>query len=121
MSGAQIAAEVAIALADAGAAVGGGAFSATLTRPTGSETPWDIPTTAVTTWAVTVIVTMYDRRHIDGEQIRAEDRRVLMSAVGPVPAVSDRLTVSGAVYQVMAVNELAPAGVALMYELQCRR
>lgn len=120
---ATIAAEVDAALKSVGSTDAG--FSATLTKTTltpGAD-PWD-PSTGTTTTvntAVTVVVTEYEKNQIDGTLIQASDRKVLMTAmagVEPVPA--DTLTISGKVYSVINAMPLAPAGIAVMYEVQAR-
>lgn len=123
MTAAAIRAEVAAALAEASAAVGDGPLTVTLVRETGGPaTPWDTGAFAVTAeTSLRAVVGRYDRRLVDGTLIRADDLRVMVEA-GPVePRTSDNLRIGGADYAVVAVRPTAPGGVALMWELQCRK
>lgn len=121
MSGADIAAEVTAALAEASGAVGDGA-QATLIRPGAQpQTPWDAPGGAPTPQAVWTIAEAYRQDMVDGTLIRAEDRRVMLEPVTPAPTTADRLSIGGTEYAIVAVQPEAPAGVALYYICQCRR
>lgn len=121
MSGASIAAEVAAALREASAEVGDGTpLIATLRRTTGGPaTPWAADAETVTDYPVAVVVGSYRQGLIDGENIQARDRKVMMEA-GVAPTTDDRLIVSGTEYAILAVTPLSPGGVDLTYTLQCR-
>lgn len=121
MSGEDLAAEVAAALREAGAAVGDGALLATLTRTPQKVNPWDAAPADPTTHSVAVVVAAYSTGQVDGTLIQAQDRRVLIEAAGVSPAAHDMLTIGGVVYNIITVATLAPGGVDLMYEAQCRR
>lgn len=61
----------------------------------------------------------FDTRLIDGQQILATDKRLLLQA-GDVPEVQDLLTINGTVYTVISKSDLTPAGTTVIYELQLR-
>ena len=64
----------------------------------------------------------YTVREIDGTLVQRGDRKLLMSVkAGVVPAVSDVAIVGAVRFRVLAVKPLAPGGVTLTYELQCRQ
>jgi hypothetical protein len=122
VTGEDIAAEVAAALREAGAEVGNGApLIATLTRTPRRENPGDPDPGPPVAYPVAVVISEYDLRHVDGTQIQAQDRRVLMEAAGVAPMPGDKLTVNGTAYNVIRAMPLDPGGVALMYEVQARR
>ena len=121
MSGAEIAGEIAAALAEAGAEVGNGPLVATLTKTPRKTNPGDPDPGPPVDYLLTVVVTEYDLRHVDGTQIQAQDRLVLMDAAGVAPLPGDTLTVGATVYNVFRAMPLDPGGVALMYEVQCRK
>lgn len=123
MSGAQIAQEVSAALREAGAEVGtGSANIATLIRPaTQPENPWDPPAGPPTEIELAVIVGSFDKRLIDGENIRATDLKVLAESTGTVPVTSDRIIISSVEYAILGVKPTSPGGVDILYELQCRK
>jgi hypothetical protein len=123
MSGIDIAKQVAEGLRQAGAEVGtGSANIATLMRPAPQpENPWDPPAGEPTPIELAVIVGSFDKRLIDGENIRASDLRVLVESVGTVPETSDRIVISSTEYAILAVNKTSPGGVDILYELQCRK
>jgi len=121
MSGAQIAAEVAAALREAGAATGNGPLVAVLQPAMTGGNPWDAPGTTPDPVNVVVIVDRYASREIDGARILSGDKRVLMEAGVAVPKPGDGLTVSGVAHRIESVDPLSPAGVAVMYECQARR
>ena len=121
MSGADIAAEVTAALAEAAGDTGDGQ-QAVLIRPGAPQiNPWDDPPGEPTTQAVWAIAEAYRQDMIDGTLIRAEDRRVMVEAVSPAPTTADRLSIGGVEYGIVAVQPEAPAGVALYHICQCRR
>ncbi|MCA2013515.1 hypothetical protein LCM17_18640 [Cereibacter sphaeroides] len=122
MTGADIAAEIAAALREAGAEVGDGApLIATLTKTPRPENPGDPDPGPPVGYAVAVMVSDYDLQHVDGTQIQAHDRQVLMEAAEVAPLPGDKLTVNGTAYNVIRAMPLEPGGVALMYEVQCRK
>lgn len=123
MSGAEIAAEVAAGLAEAGAETGSGApLIGTLIRPPAlGDDPWTPgPGGSPTEFAVTVVKTKFQHRHVDGELIRATDDRLLVDATGPEPTLTDKLEVGTNTYTIMNVWPIAPGGVAVLYIVQGR-
>ena len=70
---------------------------------------------------VWIVLEAYDQRHIDGELIRAQDKRVMMEASGPEPTQGDTLEISGQDHAILSVKPLAPSGINLIFECQCRR
>jgi hypothetical protein len=99
-------------------------FTATLSQTTVTGgNPWDpgSGTTTTVNTNVTIVVSEYAVSEIDGTTIQAGDRKVLMTAIAGVePKPSDVLTISGTAYTVINAMPLAPAGVAVMYEVQAR-
>lgn len=73
---------------------------------------------------VVIVMTEYRPQDRDGVLIQQTDRKVLMSAVGlsitPNPE-TDRLVENGNDLQIVTVTPTAPAGKAIIYELQVRR
>lgn len=124
MSGAEIAGEVAAALAEVGQEVGAGALIATLLRPPAdaAEDPWDTPSaTAPTEFSLTVMVDSYSAREIDGELIRTTDKKLMAEAGLVVPTVADRITVLGITHEIVSVMPAAFGGVDLYYIIQARQ
>lgn len=63
----------------------------------------------------------YDQRDIDGTVIRQGDQRVYLSIeVGATPQTGDALLIGGKTWKVMTSKTLAPAGVAVIHDVQCR-
>lgn len=121
MSGAQIAAEVNAALAEASIATGDGTYTVLLLEPAAQPTnPWDSPAGAPTQHEVNAIISDYPLTMIDGTLIRQGDKRLMISATGPAPKVNWSVTSSGVTYAILSVREIGPGGVALYYELQAR-
>jgi len=117
-----IAAEVDAALKSVGSTDAGFAAVLSQTTVTGAD-PWDpgSGTTTTVNTNVTIVVSEYAVSEIDGTTIQAGDRKVLMTAIAGVePKPSDVLTISGKAYTVINAMPLAPAGVAVMYEVQAR-
>lgn len=120
MSGAGIAAEVAAAIRSAAAEVGGGtALIATLTRKANATTPWGVGGAAQIA-EIAVLVSTYNLSLINGENIRADDRKVMAEATGVIPTTADRLEIDGVTYSIISVQPAAPGGTDLYYTLQCR-
>lgn len=119
MSGASIAAEVDAALASLATELGSGAFSIVLVRSGEQVNPWSAAGTE-TTFDLTGNVQSYPRSMIDGTLIQTDDRRVMVSATGEVPTTADKLRIGSTDYQIISVNEKAPQGVPLYFEVQVR-
>jgi len=119
MSGSQIAAEVNTALASLASELGSGAFSITLVRAGTQTNPSDTPG-AGATFILTGNVMGYPRSMIDGTLIQYEDRRVMISATGERPTTADKLRIDDKDYQIIMVDDVAPQGVPLYYEVQAR-
>ena len=121
MSGTDIAAEVAAALAEAAGDTGDGQ-QAVLIRPASPQiNPWDDPPGEPTETSAWAVAEAYSKNMVDGTLIRAEDRRVMVEAVTPAPTTADRLSIGGVEYEIVRVDPEAPAGVALFFVCQCRR
>lgn len=77
-----------------------------------------------TTYDVQIVMTEYNPREKDGALIIATDRKAILSAVDlsitPDPE-TDRLVENGNSLQIVTVTPTAPAGVAIIYELQVRK
>ena len=119
MSGASIAAEVHAALASLAPELGSGAFLIELVRRAERPSPSD-PVGTETTFTLTGNVQRYPRGMIDGTLIKQDDRRIMVSAAGETPKVSDRLRIGAQNYAIISVDEIAPQGVALYFEVQAR-
>lgn len=64
----------------------------------------------------------YAQRDIDGTMILRTDVRVLLGPqIGANPTTGDTLTVGGDIYTVVASNPLAPGGVVVLHDVQCRK
>lgn len=121
MSGAQIAAEVNAALAEASIATGDGIYTVTLLEPAAQPTnPWDTPAGAPTQHEVNAVISDYPLSMIDGTLIRQGDKRIMLSATVVAPEVNWRVISSGVNYAILSVREIGPGGVALYYEVQAR-
>ena len=70
---------------------------------------------------VTAAVFDYAHRYIDGTRILQGDRQAYLSAVGIwAPKQGDVMDWAGQKLTVVAAKPLAPAGLAVLYELQLR-
>ena len=131
MSGAEIAAEIASALAEAGEATGNGPLLCTIRRATDDPTtPWDDAVTvanAPALYQVTGIEDVREVRDMSGMLTGVQKRTLTINATGVEPLKSDRIAVGvaqadvvdGTVFEeIIAVRPLSPGGVALLYELE---
>jgi len=140
MSGEDIAAEIAAALREVGEAVGSGPLVALLKKPGATvpnpdappQNPFPDPNAppdpdpepnpeAPDPVPVVIMLDSFTKKHHDKWEIRCTDLLVIMEATVAVPTQGDKLDIDGLDYDIMAVDPLAPGGVALMYECQCRR
>lgn len=112
-----IAAEVLAALQEAGAAVGDGPYSLTFTRAGVAENPWDAAG-AETTFTLTAIDEGIKEVYVSGSSATRKARMLMVDATGTEPMIGDRVTVSGAAHDVLAVRPEAPGGVALYYMVE---
>lgn len=134
MSGADIAAEVAAALAEAGEATGTGPYICTIRRasaePDEPQTPWDDPAdppNEPSDFPVTAVEEVKEVRDMTGTLIGVQKRTLTVEATGVAPKKSDTIAVGVApedvteqtsFEEILAVKPLAPGGTALLYELE---
>lgn len=98
--------------------------AATFTRTTGSTFN---PATGsytggtVVTIAGNAVRMDYAKGEIDGELVQRGDFKLLFGGAAGEPAIGDTVAFGGNNYRVMDVSPLSPAGVSVMYDVQCRR
>jgi hypothetical protein len=92
MSGADIAAEVSAAMAEAGSAVGNGPLRSTLRKRIGPDVPWTGTALAATDAQIVVVQTRRNERDGQGMIVRTS-RMLLIDPTGPVPAKGDQVAV----------------------------
>lgn len=114
-----LAAEIAAALAEAGTATAGAPLRATFTRRAGGPVaPWDAPSPAVSTFALTVLDSGWKTRFAAGELTSRRAHVLTVEATGQPPMIGDKVTLLGASYTVLAVEPLAPGGEVLLYDVE---
>lgn len=115
---AAAAADAAELLAEFGATV-------TVTRTTAGTYDPDTGTTgagASQTWTPSGVKLEYSASAVDGTHILSGDQRVYMSAVpGLDPKAGDTVTLGAEVWRVVISRTLAPAGVAVLLDVQVRK
>lgn len=96
--------------------------SAVLKQRTSTHNPaTGIAAISTVTIACVCAVFDYKREFVDQSSVLEGDKQVFMSVVaGGEPKAGDRLAISGVDHNVVAVKKLAPAGIAVLYELQVR-
>ena len=83
----------------------------------GTTTPDDPPDTAVF-----AIMVDYDAEYRSRSLVQVGDKRVFMSVpTGVPPRLSDQFVWMDGVWTIIEVVDYAPAGVAVLYELQVRK
>lgn len=122
MSGFDIQAEVAAGIADAGLELGDGSeFTVTLRKISeGGSAPWMQLQPIETDVMIAAVVSGYRVNEVDGETIRASDKKVIMAAGQAIPVPGDVLFINGKSHRVMDVGATAPSGIALIYTVQAR-
>lgn len=98
--------------------------SASISRTTAGgynpETGTSSPESTVTQ-NVKAVVIDYENSFVDGSLILRGDKQVFISANGVTqPAAGDKFMWQTKEYSVIAVTPLAPAGVNVLFEVQCR-
>jgi len=96
---------------------GGDAFDPSTGTATSPDTP------------CTLVVTDYSLHERDGVRVLSTDKKVLIAAGGLAiePKPSDKIVIGGIPHEIVApdkgngIKPIAPAGVVVMYEAQCRR
>ena len=74
------------------------------------------------TWTPQGVKLDYSQREVDGTSIKAGDQRVYMSAeAGLDPEAGDLVTIGSEAWRVVVSRTLAPAGVAVLLDVQVRR
>lgn len=118
MSGADIAAEIAEALAEAGQEVGSGEYLATLRQAVNTGDAW-APTQTTTDTTITVLD--FNRRVMDNAgTLIGQTRRTLMVAAFPGLVISKGDTVAlsdGVFHEITEVRPLAPGGTTVLWDL----
>lgn len=110
------------AMADRMIAKFGNPTEMTLTRKTVTQDPLtDIITTTTATGTFTAVALdffTYDKQN-RAELIGKESKKLLVSALSctMVPKVNDEVLYDGSTWTVAAINELNPAGTAIIYTL----
>lgn len=73
------------------------------------------------TWDCTAAVLAYRAQDIDGTLIQAGDSRVLIAPdIATVPETGDVVNVAGRTLTAIRVAVTAPAGIAVLYDVQAR-
>lgn len=79
-------------------------------------------------WTLNGVVTNYssmDRltsQNRDGSLIQSGDQKVLLEAsAAVVPKQGDNLIIAGETWQIIAVDAVSPAGIAVLYKCQVRK
>lgn len=101
-----------------------GAQGAIRRQAPGSGPSYDPGPPVLTDYPVTIAVTAYSAREIDGTRILARDKKALVSPAGlPFePTTSDKLLdASGQAYTIVNVEAVRPAEVTVLFRLQVRR
>ena len=120
-NGTDIAAEIAVGLAEAGTATGSGPLSGTIKRKGAKTGPDYAPVYGPDTLhSFTVILGSFSNRERADTAILATDTKITASVGDVVPAVSDKITVQGVDYQIYGVDPLKPGGDVLMYKIWAR-
>jgi hypothetical protein len=98
--------------------------SGLLRQITKSGTAYSKTATTTVDHPVSLVITEYDVRLIDGVRILASDRKALV-AVGSLtvePTPADHLVdAAGAVYKIVNIQPINPGGTVVMWEVQARR
>lgn len=96
---------------------------AVLERPTKSGPAYNPTIGTPGEHAVTVVVTGYDAKDIDGTRILATDKKVLLAKgnMTITPTLSDLLKIGGEPHRIIDIRTLAPGGQVVLWTLQCRR
>lgn len=129
----SVAAEVEQALASVGDVSQPGGYPATLRKPAGAApaNPWEPPSGDPTYHPVIVLVSDKELRDVNGTLIGMTKRTITISgAAGVVPSDDDKIVLGAhltfmdaatddavAWQEIAAVRPLAPAGIAVLYEL----
>ena len=97
--------------------------AAVLRRPTWTGTEQNPVAGTPTDYPVTVVVEVYAFSQIDGERVRRDDKKVLVSkgSLAVEPAVSDKIVIGGVEHAIVRVMPTDPGGTVIMWELQARR
>lgn len=112
-----IAQEVLAGLREAGQATGTGPLVLTFTREGAATNPWDTPGVS-TTYTLTCVDMGIKQVYVEGSAATRKARMLMADATGTEPKIGDRVTIGGASHDVLGVMPLAPAGTALMYNIE---
>lgn len=69
------------------------------------------------------VITDYSARQVDGDRIRAGDKRVLLdpSGVSKFPEVGDYMVIGGSNHMIVATSHVNPAGTVVLLDCTVRR
>jgi hypothetical protein len=120
-AGSDIAAQIAAALAEAGAAVGDGPLIGVIKRKGANTGPDNKPVYGPElTYNFTVILGSFSERERADTAIKATDTKITVSVGAVVPAVSDKIAIQGVDYQIYGVDPLKAGGIDLMFKVWAR-
>jgi hypothetical protein len=114
----------------AGDALGEFGQAVTLTSPgvkTRSTATGAVTTGTPATQTASGVVDNYSLREIDGSNVQRGDQKLYLSALNSdgdaitAPVLGSTATVNGAVWRVMEVETVSPAGTPVLYVLQLRK
>ena len=123
MSGADIAAEVAAAIGEAGAETGNGSpLTGQIVRTIGADESTYPPTPgSATPYACTLLLSAYSVRERAMAHIGESDVKAMISPdVETDPRIGDDLTVGGKIYSIINVETVQPGGDVLLWKCQVR-
>lgn len=121
MSGADLQAEIAEALADVGREIGSGPYEAIIIWETDPPVnPGDPPSDIVET-PVRVMLDRYKVEEMDGSSIAATDKKLLVEAGVIVPDTSMTIRVDGVDHVIVSVQPYAAGGTNLYFTVQARK
>ena len=82
--------------------------------------PWENPASPSAPVSLWARVESYTARELANTSIRGSDKKVMLEAGQVVPRAGDTLTIRGADHRIENAMETNLAGVAVLWECQCR-
>ena len=122
MSGAEIAAEVAAALAEVGDETGDGPLLALIIRPGAitDETVYPPVKAGDTGTLFTAMIGRWEHRELASGNVKTGDIKVILETGEFEPTPDHKIRLNGRRYDIVDVMNVAPAGETLMWKVQAR-
>lgn len=98
-------------------------FKKTSTQLEDENKPWGKSIEVPSTFDTISVFIDYETKELDGERIKASDKKLLVNTIDPVDDIEsyEEVIDGKTTWRIKSVNEIKPGNIAFMYEVQIRK